>query len=64
MPSADYRLNMSFPMRKSLVLVFLVSLLSADPGITQEANPSGIYPISVQGPDYQGEGISWLINLV
>jgi len=49
-------------MLRSLILASLAFLLSADPGISQESSPSGIYPISVQGTDYRGEGISWLIN--
>ncbi len=30
--------------------------------MSQEANHFGIYPVSMRGPDYQGEGISWLMD--
>jgi hypothetical protein len=57
-----FRLLISFPMLRSLILVSLAFLLSADPVISQESSPPGIYPISVQGTDYRGGGISWLID--
>lgn len=62
MASHYYRRIISFPMSRPFVIVLFVCLFAADPGITQEANPSGIYPIRAQDQAYRGEGISWLID--